>query len=86
MLVVINVMQEKAPKYLPEKLRNWDWLPLWLHSLEPYDKFLTKYILVCQCAQKLSSVQPVDNETNEPSRDSEFQMKDLEAQKGFVQF
>jgi len=35
---IINVMQSKCPNRLPPVLRNWNWLPLGLHTLEPYDR------------------------------------------------
>jgi hypothetical protein len=37
-VIVVNVMQRKVPKHLPEKLKNWDFLPTPLHSLKPYDR------------------------------------------------
>ncbi|XP_070546832.1 sodium-dependent phosphate transport protein 2B-like [Ptychodera flava] len=46
-IVFINVLQVKAPKCLPKKLRNWDWLPKWMHSLEPLDTVLTKLCRTC---------------------------------------
>jgi len=48
---VINVMQAKCPKYLPVKMRTWDWLPFeWMHSLDPMDAgfmWLLKYCCIC---------------------------------------
>lgn len=38
-IVLINVLQDKRPKYLPKFLRNWDFLPLWMRSLEPLDRY-----------------------------------------------
>lgn len=40
-VVIMNILQKKLPSYLPEKLRTWDFLPLWMHSLEPYDRPMT---------------------------------------------
>ena len=48
-IAIINVLQNKNPKWLPAKLRNWDFLPLALHSFEPYDKFFSKLCTVCKC-------------------------------------
>ncbi|XP_065053390.1 sodium-dependent phosphate transport protein 2B-like [Rhopilema esculentum] len=39
---VVNILQSKTPRYLPKVLRNWEWAPMWMRSLEPYDKFLVK--------------------------------------------
>ena len=36
--VIINVLQNCKPEWLPSKLQNWDFLPIWLRSLKPYDK------------------------------------------------
>jgi len=50
-VVVINIMQSKCPKYLPAKMRTWDWLPFeWMHSLEPMDvgcMWILKYCCIC---------------------------------------
>ncbi|XP_070533451.1 sodium-dependent phosphate transport protein 2B-like [Ptychodera flava] len=48
-IVVINIIQSKAPRCLPKKLRNWNFLPLWMHSLEPMDNLITKTRRVCRC-------------------------------------
>ena len=50
-LVVINVIQRKRPQWLPEKFRNWDWIPLWMHSLEPYDQCMVG-CCTCKCCRK----------------------------------
>lgn len=38
--IILNVAQVKMPNQLPMLLKNWDFLPLWMHSLEPMDWFL----------------------------------------------
>ncbi|VDI67023.1 solute carrier family 34 (sodium-dependent phosphate cotransporter), partial [Mytilus galloprovincialis] len=38
-IIIINIIQWKASGILPRKLRTWDFLPIALHSLEPYDAF-----------------------------------------------
>ena len=58
--IVINILQAKQEMYacqcgtfkgikicLPSIFRNWDFLPLWMHSLEPVDKLLRKVGSVC---------------------------------------
>jgi sodium-dependent phosphate cotransporter len=35
------VLQTRRPKWLPKKLRTWEFLPKPLHSLAPYDRALT---------------------------------------------
>lgn len=57
-VVVINILQKKRPSFLPKVLRNWDFLPCkWMHSLEPYDRVITKVIgalksMCCSCCKK----------------------------------
>lgn len=33
----ISILQHKAPHILPARLRTWECLPLWMHSLKPFD-------------------------------------------------
>ena len=49
---IINILQRKRPTWLPEKLRNWDWLPLWMRSLQPLDSVITT------CKKKLVAICP----------------------------
>ncbi|XP_029200006.2 sodium-dependent phosphate transport protein 2B-like isoform X1 [Acropora millepora] len=41
-VIVVNILQRKAPHILPERLQDWEWLPEWLRSLEPFDCLLIK--------------------------------------------
>ncbi|XP_077485274.1 sodium-dependent phosphate transport protein 2B-like [Amblyomma americanum] len=38
----INLLQEKWPDLLPVFLQKWDFLPLWMHSLAPMDRFFRR--------------------------------------------
>ncbi|OUC48909.1 sodium-dependent inorganic phosphate transporter [Trichinella nativa] len=40
LILLINVMQTACPDYMPPVLRNWNFLPLWMHSLEPMDRLI----------------------------------------------
>ncbi|XP_068105968.1 sodium-dependent phosphate transport protein 2C [Hyperolius riggenbachi] len=51
-VIIINFIQKKRPRCLPPFLRNWDFLPIWLHSLAPYDKLIYK---MCGCCCKKCS-------------------------------
>ncbi|PIK58814.1 putative sodium-dependent phosphate transport protein 2B [Apostichopus japonicus] len=52
-IIIVNIMQAKAPKCLPKVLRNWKFLPEPLRSLRPYDAPFTKAGLCCkQCCPK----------------------------------
>ncbi|KAG8447386.1 hypothetical protein GDO86_014743 [Hymenochirus boettgeri] len=50
--IIVNVLQKKCPSCLPPFLRNWDFLPKWLHSLAPWDRMFT---LLCGCCCKKCS-------------------------------
>lgn len=55
LVLVISVMQRKVPSALPEKLRTWNWLPLWMRSLEPVDNFIMRVAelaSVCKCKKE----------------------------------
>merc|ERR1719192_1357591 len=59
-IVVVNIMQSKCPQYLPRVLRSWDFLPLFMHSLEPYDRVITGW----RCCKKCTEAN-VDLETGQ---------------------
>ncbi|ETE61467.1 Sodium-dependent phosphate transport protein 2B, partial [Ophiophagus hannah] len=46
-VVTINLLQKKKPHLLPEKLRSWDFLPRWMHSLRPWDEVITTTGMAC---------------------------------------
>ena len=46
---IINVIQNKRPEWLPAELRNWEFLPLCLRSLEPLDSKVTALLRKCNC-------------------------------------
>jgi solute carrier family 34 (sodium-dependent phosphate cotransporter) len=48
-VVIINVIQNMWPKILPKFIQNWNFLPLWMRSLEPYDSLFGK---ACKCCIK----------------------------------
>ena len=41
-VLVVNILQRKAPDRLPEVLHDWEWLPKWARSLEPHDRVFSK--------------------------------------------
>ena len=59
---VINVLQRRRPGWLPALLRSWDFLPLWAHSLEPWDRVVTVLAAKCCCCCKCCQVAPDDPE------------------------
>ncbi|XP_020636111.3 sodium-dependent phosphate transport protein 2B [Pogona vitticeps] len=46
-VVIINLLQKKQPHLLPQKLQNWDFLPRWMHSLQPWDDIITSASFAC---------------------------------------
>ncbi|XP_063287849.1 sodium-dependent phosphate transport protein 2C [Pelobates fuscus] len=50
--IIINILQKKRPSWLPRGLRNWDFLPKWMHSLAPWDRLIKK---TCGCCCKKCS-------------------------------
>ncbi|XP_070688012.1 solute carrier family 34 member 2b [Pempheris klunzingeri] len=47
LVIIVNVMQSRCPRYLPEVLRTWDFLPRPLHSMAPWDAMLTTVTGFC---------------------------------------
>ena len=37
-VVLVNILQDRRPKWLPEVLRDWDFLPEFMRSLDPIDR------------------------------------------------
>ncbi|KAG8537119.1 hypothetical protein GDO81_025039, partial [Engystomops pustulosus] len=60
--IIINILQKKFPKVLPRFLKNWDFLPIWLHSLAPWDRLIFK---MCGCCCKKCS-QHTDHQEEKP--------------------
>lgn len=65
MLLIISVMvltflqsKTQTKAYLPNFLKTWDFLPLPLRSLYPYDKFLKTYLCCCKCFKKTARISP----------------------------
>ncbi|XP_036607625.1 sodium-dependent phosphate transport protein 2C [Trichosurus vulpecula] len=51
LVILINLMQRHHPTWLPRCLRSWAFLPLWLHSLQPWDHAITSCCKCCPQAQ-----------------------------------
>uniref|UniRef100_A0A8C4ENT8 Sodium-dependent phosphate transport protein 2B n=1 Tax=Dicentrarchus labrax TaxID=13489 RepID=A0A8C4ENT8_DICLA len=47
-VIIVNVMQSRCPRYLPEFLRSWDFLPRPLHSMAPWDAVVTSTFGFCR--------------------------------------
>ncbi|XP_034282181.1 sodium-dependent phosphate transport protein 2B isoform X2 [Pantherophis guttatus] len=47
LVLTVHLLQKKKPHLLPEKLRSWDFLPRWMHSLRPWDEVITAAGVAC---------------------------------------
>lgn len=61
-IVVINVLQKWKPGWLPTVLRSWEFLPLWAHSLDPWDKVVGVVTAKCCCCCKCCQIAGEDQE------------------------
>ncbi|XP_037329095.2 solute carrier family 34 member 2a [Pungitius pungitius] len=64
-ILVINVLQKRKPGCLPAALRSWDFLPLWAHSLAPWDKVVGVFTAKCCCCCKCCQLADDEEETGE---------------------
>ncbi|XP_004706418.1 sodium-dependent phosphate transport protein 2B [Echinops telfairi] len=49
LVVLLRLLQARCPRVLPAKLQSWNFLPLWMHSLKPWDRWIS---LVTSCCQR----------------------------------
>ncbi|XP_070534616.1 sodium-dependent phosphate transport protein 2A-like [Ptychodera flava] len=47
-IITLNILQNKCPRCLPRKLRTWDFLPEFMHTLKPYDRLISKCMIGCR--------------------------------------
>ncbi|XP_075958315.1 sodium-dependent phosphate transport protein 2A-like [Anarhichas minor] len=47
----LNLLQACRPVWLPLRLQNWDFLPIWMTSLQPLDDLITRVTLRCRHAR-----------------------------------
>ncbi|XP_070836820.1 solute carrier family 34 member 2a [Chaetodon trifascialis] len=65
LIIVINILQKRKPGCLPAALRSWDFLPLWAHSLAPWDKVVSVFTAKCCCCCKCCQLATDDQEHRE---------------------
>ncbi|NXA32113.1 NPT2A protein, partial [Eudromia elegans] len=46
-VALVNALQRRSPGRLPKWLQSWDFLPAWMHSLQPLDSLITRATLCC---------------------------------------
>jgi sodium-dependent phosphate cotransporter len=76
-VAIVNSLQSRCPRYLPEKLRTWLWLPEAMRSLRPYDTYVfaplgNSLSKCCSCFKSVES-------TSRPLKDVKGQAKELPA-------
>ena len=71
-IVVVKILQAKKPEWLPRKLRNWKFLPIYFRSLQPYDRVIMKCFGCCKCCRN-------DRNTEELQGLDEIKTKDPES-------
>lgn len=49
LVLCLRMLQARCPRILPLKLRDWNFLPLWMHSLKPWDNVIS---LATSCFQR----------------------------------
>lgn len=60
--IIVNILQNHKPQWLPSALRSWNFLPLWAHSLEPWDRVVSIIAARCCCCCKCCNVTEEDEE------------------------
>lgn len=63
-ITLINALQCQKPSLLPAKLRDWSWLPEPMHSLEPYDRWLSKMCCCCRRFTRNADVKAIGGDEN----------------------
>ncbi|KAM3875842.1 solute carrier family 34 member 2b [Diretmus argenteus] len=73
-IIIVNVMQSRCPRFLPSCLRNWDFLPRPLHSMEPWDAVVTsvmgfcgKHCCCCKCCKCCKSKKEMSRKNSKKS-------------------
>ncbi|XP_048220478.1 sodium-dependent phosphate transport protein 2B [Perognathus longimembris pacificus] len=49
LVVCLRMLQARCPRILPLRLRDWNFLPTWMHSLKPWDRYIS---LATTCFQR----------------------------------
>ncbi|KAK9980724.1 hypothetical protein ABG768_000313 [Culter alburnus] len=60
--IIVNILQKHKPQWLPSALRSWNFLPLWAHSLEPWDRVVSIIAAHCCCCCKCCNLTEEDEE------------------------
>ncbi|CAB1315878.1 unnamed protein product, partial [Coregonus sp. 'balchen'] len=58
---VANMLQVHRAGCLPVRLRSWDFLPVWMHSLQPLDTLITKVKVILCCLKEVAYLSCLDD-------------------------
>jgi len=61
-VALVNTLQTRGPQWLPEKLRTWEFLPVYLRSLEPFDRVFCSW--TCNPSWRASAVPTIIRMSN----------------------
>ncbi|KAM5271714.1 sodium-dependent phosphate transport protein 2B [Ctenodactylus gundi] len=48
LVLFLRLLQSRCPRVLPQRLRTWGFLPIWLRSLEPWDRVISALAHCCR--------------------------------------
>ncbi|XP_060596766.1 sodium-dependent phosphate transport protein 2B-like [Ruditapes philippinarum] len=64
-ILIIKLIQNKRPLWLPSVMRNWKWLPVPLRSLAPFDRFLMIITGHCYCCRKVGCMKAITDDSED---------------------
>ncbi|KAF0305913.1 Sodium-dependent phosphate transport protein 2B [Amphibalanus amphitrite] len=76
---LLNLLQRRAPRLLPDALRTWEFLPEPLRSLAPYDRLVSALTARCRCCRSAQA----DDSAPEKSADATLQFNGKPTGNGF---
>ncbi|XP_065110532.1 solute carrier family 34 member 2a [Paramisgurnus dabryanus] len=74
--IVVNILQKQKPGWLPFCLQSWDFLPLWAHSLKPWDRIVVRMAARCCCCCKCCNFTEEDEEMEKHENKDGIEMYD----------
>ncbi|NXK63131.1 NPT2A protein, partial [Sylvietta virens] len=68
-VLLVNALQAHSPGRLPKWLQTWDFLPTWMHSLQPLDSVITQATLRCtDCCRRPEGREEPEGAIHDKSR------------------
>ena len=74
LIIALKILQKRYSEFLPDRLKNFDWLPLWLRSFKPIDDKIKKIRSCRRKLRKRSNIDKSGNLTNDDDSDSDVRM------------